>query len=123
MDTTTVTQLPTLTGSDKQVAWAGDIRARFLDLVTTDEGGYRLAGQRASTEMVTHYQAWITGQTQAKFFIDHHRSVDVTAYCPGLGELRAAYADSDERRERIAADRAARAAKAGPVDTRPVWMQ
>lgn len=57
--------LPTLTGSDKQIAWARTIRAAIIDKVNQYMDGHE------PTDNYTEFRKWLIGQTKASWWIDN----------------------------------------------------
>ena len=60
-------ELPELTGTPKQIAWANDIRAKIFD-----KYGSQL--QAATDEKTKNFAAFLVGQPSAKYWIDRRDS-------------------------------------------------
>ena len=69
-------ELPALTGTPKQIAWAERIRsdffAKFEDMEKED--GQSTAEAAAKDERFGSFFAWVKGQTESRFWIDHKDS-------------------------------------------------
>lgn len=69
--------LPALEGSDKQVAWADDIRDEVLDEARKDRDGWEDHGaaeeQLAAADRII---AWLKDQASASWWIDHKYAID-----------------------------------------------
>ena len=69
-------ELPELTGTPKQIAWAERIRsdffAKFEDMEKED--GQSTAEAAAKDERFGSFFAWVKGQTESRFWIDHKDS-------------------------------------------------
>ena len=87
-------ELPTLTGSERQIAWATTIRLGFMEQIqewaaertatarshgSTDEQIETFAGQVATTS------AWMLGQTSASWWIDRRTDTIGTLVRQALG--------------------------------------
>lgn len=69
--------LPALEGTDKQVAWADDIRDEVLDEAQKDRDGW--AGHGATEEQLAAADriiAWLKAQASASWWIDHQYAID-----------------------------------------------
>ncbi|QIG78219.1 hypothetical protein BIBE0010001c01_00033 [Bifidobacterium phage BigBern1] len=69
--------LPALEGTDRQVAWADDIRDEVLDEARNDRDGW--ADHGAAEEQIAAADriiAWLKGQTSASWWIDHQYAID-----------------------------------------------
>ena len=66
-------ELPALTGSPKQIAWAERIRSDFFtDFEDLEkESGQTTAEAAAKDERFGAFLAWVKSQTEARFWIDH----------------------------------------------------
>ena len=69
----TAWELPALTGSPKQIAWAERIRSDFFtDFEDLEkESGQTTAEAAAKDERFGAFLAWVKSQTEARFWIDH----------------------------------------------------
>ena len=70
-----------MTGSEKQVQWATEIRMGIVDDLDrpSDAVGqtYRERyGERAGTDVVALFMEWLYSHTDARWFIDHRRSLN-----------------------------------------------
>lgn len=69
--------LPALEGTDKQVAWADDIRDEVLDEAQKDRDGW--AGHGATEKQLAAADriiAWLKDQASASWWIDHKYAID-----------------------------------------------
>jgi hypothetical protein len=100
MTTTSTTNLPTLSGSEKQVAWATEIRA---NAIASAEGAAHTAEHR--TILLPAFHEAAATKTDARWWIDNRRSAGLTGWVSALvgrrvfGELlarcrEAAFGDS-----------------------------
>ena len=62
--------LPELSGSEKQIAWAKEIRALYMDYYDT----FASAIKTSKPEMLTVIRDWLVGHTESKFWIDNRSS-------------------------------------------------
>lgn len=82
-------ELPPLNGSEKQVAWAADIRGDLLrsidnrfssarDIIRRDLDAGKLTGARADEMRAMFHAAWasLAAKDDAKWWIDHRNDTD-----------------------------------------------
>ena len=72
--------MPALTGSPKQIAWAERIRSDFFAKFEQmeKEDGQSTAEAAEKDARFGQFFAWVKGQTEARFWIDHKDT------CPDL---------------------------------------
>ena len=68
--------LPELSGSEKQIAWAKEIRALYVEYYDTIAQNEKIS----KPEMLTVIRDWLVGHTDSKFWIDN-RSYFCTDRC------------------------------------------
>lgn len=68
--------LPALTGSEKQIAWAKEIRAFYMDYYDT----FASVVKTSKPEMLTVIRDWLVGHTDSKFWIDNRLSFCTDKY-------------------------------------------
>ena len=69
--------LPALEGTDRQVAWADDIREEVLEEARNDRDGW--ANHGAAEEQITAADriiVWLEAQASASWWIDHQYAID-----------------------------------------------
>jgi hypothetical protein len=67
-------ELPELTGTPKQIAWAERIRSDFFAKFEQmeKEDGQSTAEAAEKDARFEHFLSWVKGQTEARFWIDHN---------------------------------------------------
>lgn len=69
-------RLPALSGSEKQIVWAEEIRAFFVDYYDT----FSPKIKTSKPEMINLLRDWLINHTDSKFWIDHRSYFETYRY-------------------------------------------